>query len=100
MSNKNTVDLDDMSSRTSSSAIDGKKKKEFDEKRDTILSSIPRDVYKRFGTICFASYSKFLGPVLILSPYSVAPGVLRDNWFTMFRNVSTMRYVFHHDAFY
>ena len=52
------------------------------------LSFIPRDVYNRFGTICFASYSKFLVPVLILSPYSVAPGVLRDNWFNMFHNVS------------
>ena len=72
----------------SSYAIDSKKKKEFDEEREKVLSSIPPDVYKRFGAIRFASFSKFSGPVLILSPYSVAPGVLRDNWFDMFHNVS------------
>ena len=88
MSNNNTADLDDMSSLTSSSAIDSKKKKEFDEKREEVLSDIPRDVYKRFGAIRFASFSKFVGPVLILSPYSVAPGVLRDDWSNMFHNVS------------
>ena len=103
MSNNTTADLDDMSSLTSSSAIDSKKKKEFDKKRDTILSSIPRDVYNRFGTIRFASFSKLLGPVLILSPYSpclASRTRVRDKWFKMFHNVSTTSYVLHHDVFY
>ena len=47
----------------SSYAIDSKKKKEFDEKREEVLSEIPRDVYKLFGAIRFASFSKFVGPV-------------------------------------
>lgn len=104
MSNNTTADLDDMSSLiTSSSAIDSKKKKEFDQKREKILSSIPNDVKRRFGTIHVASFSKLLGPVLILSPYSpclASRTRVRDKWFKMFHNVSTTSYVLHHDVFY
>ncbi|MGK3738461.1 MAG: hypothetical protein ACI90V_005308 [Bacillariaceae sp.] len=68
--------------------VDEKRKKEFERNRDDILSRVPAKAKKRFGEICFGSFAKFTGPVLVMSPYSVAPGPLRDNWLEMFKNVS------------
>ena len=68
--------------------IDKEKKKKFERKRDEILSCVPAEVKARFGEIYFATFGKFVGPVLIMNPYHVEPGPLRDHWFTMFRNVS------------
>ena len=76
------------------------------------LSRVPNDVKHRFGTIGFATFHKFTGPVLILSPFStcLVPGTqpvrnaiikkVRDNWLTMFHNVSKMSYVLHHVFYY
>lgn len=66
--------------------VDEEKKKEFERNRDDILSRVPNKVKARFGEIFFSSFGKFTGPVLVLNPYSVAPGLLRENWFTMFNN--------------
>ncbi len=71
--------------------IDEEKKKEFERKRDEILSCVPEEVKARFGQIYFSSFGKFVGPVLIMNPYKVEPGPLRNQWITMFRNVSTSK---------
>lgn len=68
--------------------IDEKKKKEFERKRDEILSGVPEEVKSKFGEICFASFGKLVGPALIMSPYMVEPGPLRDQWLDMYQNVS------------
>jgi hypothetical protein len=68
--------------------VDEKRKKEFEINREDIISRVPGKAKKRFGEICFGSFAKFTGPVLVMSPYSVAPGPLRDNWLEMFKNVS------------
>mmetsp|Transcript_27818 Transcript_27818/g.65392 ORF Transcript_27818/g.65392 Transcript_27818/m.65392 type:complete len:844 (+) Transcript_27818:118-2649(+) len=66
--------------------IDEKKKKKFDRQRDEILSRVPEEVKARFGEIYFSTFGKFVGPVLIMNPYKVAPGLLRDQWLAMFHN--------------
>ena len=71
--------------------IDEEKKKEFEKKRDEILSGVPEHVKSKFGEICFSSFGKIVGPVLIMSPYMVEPGPLRDQWLSMYRNVSNIR---------
>ena len=68
--------------------VDEQKKKEFERRRDEILSCVPEEVKARFGEIYFSTFGKFVGPVLIMNPYKVAPGLLRDQWLTMFHNVS------------
>lgn len=70
--------------------VDEEKKKEFERNRDDILSRVPDKVKARFGEIYFSTFGKFTGPVLVMNPYSVAPGLLRENWFTMFNNVSIL----------
>ncbi len=72
-------------------AIDEEKKKEFERKRDEILSGVPEHVKSKFGEIYFSSFGKMVGPVLIMSPYMVEPGPLRDQWLSMYRNVSNVR---------
>lgn len=66
--------------------IDEEKKKVFEKKRDKILSGVPEEVKERFGKIYFSTFGKFLGPVLIMNPFKVEPGLLRDQWIAMFRN--------------
>merc|ERR1711865_565892 len=63
-----------------------KRKEDFENRRDDILSRIPDAVKGRFGEICFAKFGKFIGPVIILSPYCVAPGTVRGNWLEMFNS--------------
>eukprot|EP00531_Pseudo-nitzschia_arenysensis_P006158 CAMPEP_0116125096 /NCGR_PEP_ID=MMETSP0329-20121206/5629_1 /TAXON_ID=697910 /ORGANISM="Pseudo-nitzschia arenysensis, Strain B593" /LENGTH=848 /DNA_ID=CAMNT_0003619115 /DNA_START=184 /DNA_END=2726 /DNA_ORIENTATION=- len=66
--------------------IDEEKKKEFERKRDEILACVPEEIKAKFGGIYFSSFGKFVGPVLIMNPYKVEPGPLRNQWLTMFRN--------------
>lgn len=66
--------------------IDEEKKRDFERRRDEILSCVPAEVKARFGEIYFSTFGKFVGPVLIMNPYKVEPGPLRDQWLTMFRN--------------
>lgn len=68
--------------------VDEEKKKEFERKRDEILSGVPEEVKSKFGEIYFSSFGKIVGPVLIMSPYMVEPGPLRDQWLSMYHNVS------------
>jgi hypothetical protein len=72
--------------------IDEEKKKQFESRRDEILSCVPEEVKSRFGEIYFSNFGKFVGPVLVMNPYKVEPGPLREQWMTMFRNVSTIEH--------
>lgn len=71
--------------------VDEEKKKEFERKRDEILSGVPEEVKSKFGEIYFSSFGKIVGPALIMSPYMVEPGPLRDQWLSMYHNVSNCR---------
>jgi len=66
--------------------IDEEKKKAFESRRDEVLSRVPEEVKSRFGEIYFSNFGKFVGPVLVMNPYKVEPGPLREQWLTMFRN--------------
>jgi len=70
--------------------IDEEKKKAFEKRRDKILRGVPEEVKARFGKIYFSTFGKFVGPVLIMNPFNVEPGLLRDQWIHMFHNVSFM----------
>eukprot|EP00536_Pseudo-nitzschia_multiseries_P001991 jgi/Psemu1/317764/estExt_fgenesh1_pm.C_260032 len=66
--------------------INEKKKRAFERRRDEILSGVPEEVKARFGKIYFSTFGKFVGPVLIMNPFKVEPGLLRDQWIHMFHN--------------
>jgi len=66
--------------------IDEEKKKAFEKRRDKILRGVPEEVKARFGKIYFSTFGKFVGPVLIMNPFNVEPGLLRDQWIHMFHN--------------
>lgn len=63
------------------------KRKAFEKARDLILDEVPGHYKARFGQIYFAKWGKQTLPCLALSPYSVPPGGVRDNWLNMFDNV-------------
>ena len=82
------IDIDSSSVGGIAPQIDEEKKKEYERKREEVLSCVPAEVKARFGEIYFSTFGKFVGPVLIMNPYHVEPGPLRDRWLTMSRNVS------------
>lgn len=59
-------------------------RRKFEEARDLILADVPESVKDRFGEICFAKWGREVLPVLVLSPYSVPPGGVRDKWLAMY----------------
>ena len=65
------------------------KKRLFEEARDEILVGVPDDVKARFGQIYFSKWGKFNLPVLVMSPYSVPPGEVRDTWLKMYYKTSS-----------
>ena len=68
--------------------VDNKKKKEFERKRAEILSCVPDGTKARFGEIHFCKFGGYTGPVLVMDPYRVEPGPLRNSWITMYQTVS------------
>jgi len=83
------VDIDGNRSNVSNlppPPVDEKRKNKFEKQRNEILSCVPVEVKARFGEIYFSTFGKFLGPVLIMNPYKVEPGPLRDYWLSMFYN--------------
>jgi hypothetical protein len=62
-------------------------KKEFEEERDQILNSIPESYKSMFGQIGFVNWGKLPYPVLILNPYNIPPGPVRNQWISMFKKV-------------
>ena len=68
--------------------VDPVQKEIFEQQREEIMALVPESVKGRFGEIAYAAFGKYFGPVLILDPYHVSPGQVRDQWFKMFHNVS------------
>ena len=65
-----------------------KKKAEFEKERDEVLADVPDKVMSMFGQVCFAKWSSSYLPALVLNPYSVGPGSVRDLWLNMYKKVS------------
>jgi len=65
-------------------------KKEFEKLKAETLSAIPETYKSMFGQIGFTKWKKEMIPVLILSPFDVSPGPVRDGWLQMFERVSSV----------
>ena len=63
-------------------------KRIFEREREKIESEIPEHVTEKFGRIFFSKWSGDVFPVLVLNPFSIPPGLVRDTWSTMFEKVS------------
>ncbi|KAG7361462.1 hypothetical protein IV203_036563 [Nitzschia inconspicua] len=64
--------------------VDQRQKEIFEQEREEIMATVPKAVKKRFGEILFATFGSYIGPVLILNPYHVSPGPVREQWFKMY----------------
>ena len=65
-----------------------KRKADSEKARDSVLDEIPENVKQKFGQICFSRWRKQdMLPVLVMSPFSVPPGDVRETWFDMYREV-------------
>lgn len=60
----------------------------FQKEKESILSSIPKEVTNDFRKIGFAKWDGQYQYVLQLGPYDVCPGPVRDLWMKMFSEVS------------
>jgi hypothetical protein len=65
-------------------------KADFEARKNDILEQVPDEVKGRFRQLGFAKWSKSYLPILILSPFDVPPGPVRQQWMKMFENVSLM----------
>lgn len=63
------------------------RRKGFEKARDLILEEVPVDVKDRFGKIYFGKWGKQVLPCLVMNPYSVPPGGVRDLWLEMYEKV-------------
>lgn len=60
---------------------------EFENEKKKILQSLPEDYTSWFKVVGFAKWkSKYL-PAMVVSPYDVAPGRVRDQWMAMYNKV-------------
>ena len=64
-----------------------KMKEEFEKTKKEVLDSLPDEVKSKFGQQYFSKWAKSHLPCLVLSPYSVPPGSVRDMWFDMYEKV-------------
>ncbi|CAJ1961073.1 unnamed protein product [Cylindrotheca closterium] len=62
-------------------------KEKFEKRKQEVLDSLPGEVKSKFGQQFFAKWAKSPLPVLVLSPYNVPPGPVRDMWFDMYEKV-------------
>jgi hypothetical protein len=65
-------------------------RKEFEIEKEAILAKVPARNKQMFNKVGFAKWSKNYLPAMALSPYSVPPGDIRDQWMKMYQNVSTL----------
>jgi hypothetical protein len=68
--------------------VDQGQKQVFEQQKEEIMRTVPNAVKQRFGEIVFATFGSYIGPVLVLNPYHVSPGPVRDQWFKMYAKVS------------
>jgi hypothetical protein len=68
--------------------VDPRQKRLFEQEKEEIMRTVPKAVKNRFGQIVFATFGSYIGPVLILDPYRISPGPVRDQWLKMYHKVS------------
>lgn len=73
-------------SRESHNSMLGEMNTRFEEANE--LRDVPSTVKNKFGKIYFSKLGKFMFPCLVVDPYSVEPGSVRDKWLDMFEKVS------------
>ena len=61
---------------------------QFENDRDELLASLPSSYSEKFKEIGFAKWAGSVIPVLVLSPYDVPPGKVRNDWMKGYENVS------------
>lgn len=52
------------------------------------MALTPQYLKEFYGQVCFARFGKAWWPVLVLNPYAVPPGAVRNQWTEMFERVS------------
>jgi hypothetical protein len=61
---------------------------QFEQQQKRIIAACPDYIKEMFGKVCFAKFGKAWYPVLVLYPYHVPPGAVRNAWLEMFERVS------------
>lgn len=64
-------------------------KLELEEKKARILSETPPGYNDLFGQMGFTKYTKGYFPCLVLNPFDVPPGPVRNEWLDLFEKVSS-----------
>jgi hypothetical protein len=64
-----------------------KRKAAFEKLRDDVLNDVPEQVKEKYGQIGFSKWGKVFIPVLIMNPFHVPPGPVRETWFDMYEKV-------------
>jgi hypothetical protein len=63
-------------------------RQKFEAERSQILESLPKKYKDLFGQIGFCHWGRQLCPTLILNPFDVPPGSIRQLWLEMYNKVS------------
>ena len=66
-------------------------KKEFEETKKQILDDIPESYKAGFREIGFVKWQKDWLPVLVVSPFDIPQGPVRDTWIQMYERVSSAK---------
>ena len=62
-------------------------RKQFIKIKARVLSMTPQHLKDMFGQVCFARFGKAWWLVLVLVPYDVPPGSVRNQWTEQFERV-------------
>ena len=68
-------------------------KRIFEEERDEVLKSIPAEYSNMMGQIGFTKWGRNTLPILILNPFHVPPGKVREQWMTMYKTVRSSQQI-------
>jgi len=62
-------------------------RQEFENKKTEVLASLPAKAKDLFGQVGFAKFGKQTYGVLVLSPFDVPPGQVREGWYEVYDKV-------------
>jgi hypothetical protein len=63
-------------------------KEQFLKVKAKVLAQTPQHLKDMYGQVCFAKFGKSWWLVLVLNPYAIPPGAVRNQWTEMFERVS------------
>jgi len=71
-------------------------RKEFEKEVAAVMAQVPKRNQELFQQVGFGKWGKGFLPAMVVSPYSVPPGDIRDQWMKMYQNVrsSGVAYLF------